>query len=382
MQGQQQQDEHLHHMSETGGLPAYHHGMQQQQAGIQDYSYLLAVPESIVTGALSYDDNLRLRHDQYMQHHPQMSMMSHPMESPMDLQPTSHHDMLWEQQTMHQHQHPHSYPQHMDPMHLQLHHPEPLVQRQSPIVEHHTSPIRDRSRSLGSPNQRHSPLRRSPTMERDEKVNPIIMLSSAVTTPPDTQTEVVDPEGPTMVYRNLFITVECNLHRFAGGESFEGQRVYVDADIAYSGNATRYKRVPDPYEKAFLLMAWITDPNGNPLVQCKACNEYYDHHKFFKSNPQALGRMVLVKSNAPISVEGDTFKLSLKIMCACEHHNVPYFNYNVSLRKSEDNSICYMAQTKVFVKQWRKTNQTKHALDVHLYPTAPLSPSGTRRATF
>ena len=60
-------------------------------------------------------------------------------------------------------------------------------------------------------------------------------VTSPVDAPMVTVTSADNEPAPVLAYRNLFINVWCNLHNF-GGESCEGQRVYVDEDIAYSGN--------------------------------------------------------------------------------------------------------------------------------------------------
>ncbi|PRP85825.1 transcription factor [Planoprotostelium fungivorum] len=173
---------------------------------------------------------------------------------------------------------------------------------------------------------------------------------------------------PVVVFRNLFHQATCTISNF-DKTAYEGYRVYVDENVGYPGNATRFKRTPDPEEKAFVLSIHVTDPNGNSVTQCKPCKEYYTHQGYFKASPSALGRVLLVKNNAPIRIENDSFKVQFKVMCACSHHGVDYFNYHFTVTMINGGVRTeYTTTCPVFAKQWRKSKQTKEDLNLNLFP--------------
>eukprot|EP01117_Protostelium_nocturnum_P010312 TRINITY_DN3704_c0_g1_i1.p1 TRINITY_DN3704_c0_g1~~TRINITY_DN3704_c0_g1_i1.p1 ORF type:complete len:451 (-),score=113.09 TRINITY_DN3704_c0_g1_i1:217-1569(-) len=180
----------------------------------------------------------------------------------------------------------------------------------------------------------------------------------------DTPTD--QPSAPITVFRNLFHSVYCNINNF-GSFLMDGQRVYVEDRVGYSGNATRFKKIPDVDEKAYILSVNLLDSNKNPVYQCKVCREYYDHQRYFKSSPDALGKVVLVKNNSPIRIDRDGFKIAMKVMCACSHHNVDYFQCILSLRKAGETQISHTASINLYSKQWRKSNQKKEDLSVNFY---------------
>jgi len=180
---------------------------------------------------------------------------------------------------------------------------------------------------------------------------------------------------PVILFRNLFHTATCTLQGYTMGCT-DGYRVYIEDDVGYSGNATRFKRNPDMNENAFILSVSMTDPNGKNVAQCKTCKEYYAHQNYFKASPKALGRLILVKNNAPIRVDKDNFKIQFKIMCACSHHQVDYFNCFLTLRKAGNNMVVYSSSSIIYAKQWRKSKQAKEELNLTLFP-APVYNDGT-----
>jgi len=179
---------------------------------------------------------------------------------------------------------------------------------------------------------------------------------------------------PVILFRNLFHTATCTLQGYLTGCT-DGYRVYIEDNVGYSGNATRFKRNPDTNEKAFVLSVNLTDPSGKSVAQCKTCKEYYAHQNYFKASPNALGRLILVKNNAPIRVDKDNFKIQFKIMCACSHHQVDYFNCYLTLRKAGNNMVVYSSSSIIYAKQWRKSKQAKEELNLTLYP-APIYNEG------
>jgi len=177
---------------------------------------------------------------------------------------------------------------------------------------------------------------------------------------------------PIILFRNLFHTATLTLSGYSQG-STDGYRVYIEESVGYSGNATRFKRNPDMNEKAFVLHLDLTDPKGEKVEQCKTCKEYYQHQNYFKASPDALGRLILVKNNAPIRIEKDNFKVHFKIMCACSHHGVDYFNCHLSLKKAGNESPLFTASTIVYAKQWRKSKQAKEEVNLTMFPPTPTA---------
>ncbi len=130
--------------------------------------------------------------------------------------------------------------------------------------------------------------------------------------------------------------------------------------MAYSGNAKRFKRKPEKGEKALILDCDVRDPKEQPIEQaCVACRDYFETQQYFKTNQECLGKLILVKSNAPINVENGQFKIMVKVMCCCVHQSVDYFVFAISLSSTISTRILYTARVSLNVKQWRKSNQAK-----------------------
>jgi len=166
------------------------------------------------------------------------------------------------------------------------------------------------------------------------------------------------PDKPRVFYRNLFHTIHGKfLH---DGSNWEGCRVYIHDSVGYSGNAKRFKRRPEKGEKALILECNILDPKEQTLSQtCLACRDYFETQKYFKTNQECIGKMMLVKNNSPISVENGQFKILVKMMCCCIHHAVEYFVFELNLTSTITNRKLYTAKVPLNVKQWRKSNQKK-----------------------
>jgi len=169
---------------------------------------------------------------------------------------------------------------------------------------------------------------------------------------------------PQIIFRNLFHTVNCKFS--AEVSEWEGCRVYVSDNVGYSGNAKRFKKKPEPAEKALHLdCAVVTSSNQHP-TQCLSCKDYFETQKYYKANPECIGRIVLVKNNAPIRIENAQFKLLIKMMCCCPHHSVDFFTFQLHLydAQSTDQRLVYASKIPLNVKQWRKSNQKKD--DCHI----------------
>jgi hypothetical protein len=128
----------------------------------------------------------------------------------------------------------------------------------------------------------------------------------------------------------------------------------------YSGNAKRFKRRPEKGERALILECNILDPKDQPVSQtCLACKDYFETQKYFKTNQECIGKIMLVKNNSPISVENGQFKILIKMMCCCVHHSVDYFLFELNLISTLTNNKEYSIKVPLNVKQWRKSNQKK-----------------------
>ena len=136
-------------------------------------------------------------------------------------------------------------------------------------------------------------------------------------------------KSPQVIYRNLFHTMHCKLPN--DGVEWEGCRVYISDLVGYSGNAKRFKKKPEKGEKALTLECTVLTSNDQSAQQCLSCKDYFETQKYYKANPECIGRIVLVKNNAPIRVENGQFKILIKMMCCCVHHTVDYFNFKLDL---------------------------------------------------
>jgi len=170
---------------------------------------------------------------------------------------------------------------------------------------------------------------------------------------------VPDDTKARVFYRNLFHTIHGKFG-VLDGPNWEGCRVYISDSVGYSGNAKRFKRRPEKGEKALLLECAVLDPKEQPInATCLACKDYFETQKYFKTNQECIGKIMLVKNNAPISVEGGQFKILVKMMCCCVHHSVDYFVFELNLTSTLSNRKLYSAKVSLNVKQWRKSNQKK-----------------------
>jgi len=167
-----------------------------------------------------------------------------------------------------------------------------------------------------------------------------------------------------IIYRNLFHTVVCKF--LNDSPQYEGCRVYVDDSVGYSGNAKRFKKRPDEREKALLLTCNVLDPQDKLLTQCLACKDYFENQKYFKANPECIGKVVLIKNNTPIKVENQHFKIMMKMMCCCVHQSVEYFVLVVNLADATTNEQVHTSKVSLTVKQWRKSSQKKEDCTVVL----------------
>ena len=136
--------------------------------------------------------------------------------------------------------------------------------------------------------------------------------------------------------------------------------------VGYSGNAKRFKKRPEKGERALLLDCNILDYKGQPLEQCLACKDYFETQKYFKANPECIGRIVLIKNNSPIRVDNGQFKLQVKMMCCCIHHSLETFLFCLTLTNAETNEPALSCKVSLSVKQWRKSNQRKEECTVML----------------
>jgi len=178
------------------------------------------------------------------------------------------------------------------------------------------------------------------------------------TSAPPSSTDDITPEPRSpyqIIYRNLFHTINCKLDK----EGFEGSRIYVLESVGYSGNAKRFKKRPEKGEQALFLNCTLADSEGKLIAQCLACHDYFDTQKYFKANPECMGKVALIKNNAPIVVEHGEFKLLVKIMCCCAHHNMDAFYFSMTLSDPETSHVVLSCNVPICVKQWRKSNQKK-----------------------
>eukprot|EP01114_Cavostelium_apophysatum_P019659 TRINITY_DN6399_c0_g1_i1.p1 TRINITY_DN6399_c0_g1~~TRINITY_DN6399_c0_g1_i1.p1 ORF type:complete len:423 (+),score=66.16 TRINITY_DN6399_c0_g1_i1:163-1431(+) len=158
-------------------------------------------------------------------------------------------------------------------------------------------------------------------------------------------------------YRNLFHSMICRFE--VENPHYEGCRIYVNDNVGYSGNAKRFKKKPDMEEKALYLNAFVYDPTQRSIFQCLACKDYFENQKYFKASPTCLGKIVLIKNNAPIKVENQQFKILVKMMCCCVHQAVDHFILNLVLSDAQTDKIVYSTKVPIHVKQWRKSTQKK-----------------------
>ncbi len=110
-----------------------------------------------------------------------------------------------------------------------------------------------------------------------------------------------------------------------------------------------------------ILECFVLDPNTmEPIPEvCTTCRDYFETQQYFKTNQECAGKMVLVKNNAPITVENGQFKINAKVMCCAGHHSVQFFFFKAVLTNATTNRKIYEAKVPIFVKQWRKSNQKK-----------------------
>jgi len=164
-------------------------------------------------------------------------------------------------------------------------------------------------------------------------------------------------EKPKVFYRNLFHTIHGKF--LNDGLVWERCRVYIHDEVGYSGNAKRFKKRPEKGEKALILECNVLDPKEKPISQsCVACRDYFETQKYFKTNQECSGKIMLVKNNSPISVENGKFKILIKMMCCCVHYSVDYFFFEIKLQSTQTDQK-YVSKVRLNVKQWRKSNQKK-----------------------
>jgi hypothetical protein len=179
-----------------------------------------------------------------------------------------------------------------------------------------------------------------------------------------------NPKTPQVIYRNLFHTMHCKFQPDTG--EWEGCRIYINDGVGYSGNAKRFKRKPDKGEKALVLDSVVYTSNDQPAQQCLSCRDYFETQKYYKANPDCIGRIVLVKNNAPIRVEGGQFKILIKMMCCCVHHTVDFFTFQLNMLDGDSDQknprVVFSAKVPLSVKQWRKSNQKKEECVMILEP--------------
>jgi hypothetical protein len=200
----------------------------------------------------------------------------------------------------------------------------------------------------------------------DIDLNKFPQLSSVIDEPPSEH----DTTGhtniqPTIMYRNLFHSVECQLPLNEDGVcQWDGVRVFIDEHVGYSGNAKLFKQRPDSGERALLLSCKVLDPNRRELSQCDSCREYFDNRLYFKSNPHIKGRILLIKNNNVIVVENGAYWITLKYMCCCKHHGVSSYILYLTLTDNITGNIVASALYPTYVKQWRKSTQKKQSCTI------------------
>eukprot|EP01116_Phalansterium_solitarium_P006234 TRINITY_DN18543_c0_g1_i1.p1 TRINITY_DN18543_c0_g1~~TRINITY_DN18543_c0_g1_i1.p1 ORF type:complete len:294 (-),score=2.01 TRINITY_DN18543_c0_g1_i1:79-960(-) len=166
-----------------------------------------------------------------------------------------------------------------------------------------------------------------------------------------------DPAHIT-VFRNEFVPVE--VHANTGLEFCEGWRIFVDEAIAYAGNAKRFKSRPDPDEReALILNAVVIGPDGAPLAQCQSCHDYYQRLAYFKQSPGCAGRILLIKSNELIHVASNSFKVRMRFMCCCSHHQMSGFVVRLQCREPIAGKVVFASEFTVTVKPWRRSTNKR-----------------------
>jgi len=170
-----------------------------------------------------------------------------------------------------------------------------------------------------------------------------------------------NPKSLQIIYRNLFHTLHCKIQ--SDSAEWEGCRVYISENVGYSGNAKRFKKKAEKGEKALVLECFILTSNDQRASQCLSCKDYFETQKYYKANPECIGRIVLVKNNSPIRIESGQFKILIKMMCCCVHHTVDFFTFQLNLLDGDVDlktpRIVFSAKIPLNVKQWRKSNQKK-----------------------
>jgi len=227
--------------------------------------------------------------------------------------------------------------------HVQSQVPYPLGMFQSPAPTTSTYNYSHPQQSSASPQ---SPPH-SPTSSMSSAISQALLTNQNLKT-------------PQIIYRNLFHTMHCKFKTDNG--EWEGCRIYINDNVGYSGNAKRFKKKPEKGEKALLLECAVLTSNDQPATQCLSCRDYFETQKYYKANPDCIGRIVLVKNNAPIRVENGQFKILIKMMCCCVHHTVDYFTFQLNLLDGDVDKtpqVVFSAKIPLSVKQWRKSNQKK-----------------------
>eukprot|EP01132_Coremiostelium_polycephalum_P010265 gene10265-12589_t len=180
--------------------------------------------------------------------------------------------------------------------------------------------------------------------------------------PPDTNLPITQLEGNTGVLdtqRLLAATLMNQNQETHYINKYESYRIYIHPSLGYSGNAKRFKQLPDPNEKALILDGNVYDGYLNPIYHCKICTEYYQTKSYFSANPHAKGKVLLVKNNILTRVKDGGFTLSLKPMC-CSGHNshIPLY-FHFTLTNPATNEIVLQSLINVNVKQWKKSIPNK-----------------------
>lgn len=104
----------------------------------------------------------------------------------------------------------------------------------------------------------------------------------------------------------------------------------------------------------------VFDASNKVVSQCHKCRDYFEQQKYFKANSDCMGKFALVKSNSPIKIENGGFKIMVKMMCCCAHHNVESFAIVITCSSfNSSNAVSFIARSNINVKQWRKSNQKK-----------------------
>ena len=115
-----------------------------------------------------------------------------------------------------------------------------------------------------------------------------------------------------------------------------------------------------------LLECVVLGQKEEPIQQCLACKDYFETQKYFKASPECIGRVALIKNSTPIRIENGMFKLTIKLMCCCNHHNLDAFSFCLTLNSSLTEEVALSCRAPLCVKQWRKSNQKKEECIVEL----------------